>query len=88
MGRVSAEEVRRAIVWQHDGGKKPCEIATLLHRDKSTIIRMFVLKRERCQDRRPKAFTETHVESRDPRMLFHDATTRSVVLAPRGEVIL
>ena len=67
--KLSAEEIRLANVWHHDDGKKPCEIATLLHRDKSSIIRMFVLKRERRQDRRPKAFTEAHVESRDPQMI-------------------
>ena len=41
--KLSAEEIRLAKTRFADGGMRPCEIAELLRRDKSTMTRLLVL---------------------------------------------
>ena len=44
--------------WYESTEKRHSEIAALRHRDRSSIIHLLVLKRERRQDGRPKALIE------------------------------
>ena len=45
--KLSAEEIRLAKTRFADGGMRPCEIAELLRRDKSTMTRLLVLCKAR-----------------------------------------
>ena len=45
--KLSADEVRLAKLWHAEDGMSPLEIAALLRRDKSTMIRLLVLQAER-----------------------------------------
>ena len=60
--KMSAEVMRLADMWFHDDGMSPSEIAELLHRDKSTLTRYLVMRRERKIDGRPRAFTEEEID--------------------------
>ena len=60
--KLSSEEVRLATMWYHEDGKKPSEIAVLLHRDKSTLTRLLCQEVERKKDGRPRALTEEQID--------------------------
>ena len=63
--KMSPEVLRFARMWLDEDGLAPSEIAELLHQDKSTLTRLtrlLVLKVERGQEGRPKAFTEEQVD--------------------------
>ena len=61
--KLSSAEIRLAHMWCDSDGKRPSEIAALLHRDKLTVTLQLVLQRERRQDGRPKASTEAQVDA-------------------------
>ena len=60
--KLSSEEIRLAKMWYHEDDYAPSEIASLLHRDKSTLTRLLCAEQERKQDGRPPAFTEKQVD--------------------------
>ena len=79
--KLSTEEVRLPKEWYNEDGRKPSEIVELLHRDRSTITRLLVLKRNTAKTPaqkslpRPKstlwqAIRRIYVESQ-PRISSH-----------------
>ena len=60
--KVSDEEMRLAKLWFAEDGMEPLEIASLLRRDKLTMARLLVLKKERKKDVRPKSLDDASVD--------------------------
>ena len=56
--KMSPKELQLARMWFDEDGLAPTEVVELLHQDKSTLTRRVVLKVERGQEGRAKAFTE------------------------------
>ena len=60
--KMSETEIRLAKMWYESDGKRPSEIATLLHRDKSTITRHVCKKMEKKKQGRPPALTQEQID--------------------------
>ena len=56
------DEIRLAKMWHEEDDMAPSDIAQLLRRDKSTMTRLLVQRRERKTDGRPKLLDSAKID--------------------------
>ena len=61
--KLSPEEIRLATMWHEEDGMDPSEIAGLLRRDKSTMTRLLVMRKERKKAGRPISLDDKAVDA-------------------------
>ena len=74
--KLSAEEQRLAKKWYSEDNMKPCEIARLLRRDKSTLTRLLVKQVERKKQGRPRVLSNADIDFLERRL--HELIVKSM----------
>ena len=60
--KLVQDEIRLAKMWHEEDDMPPSDIAQLLRRDKSTMTRLLVQRRERKKDGRPKLLDSAKID--------------------------